>query len=88
MHPVLAGNCPGRDFLFALPGRLRPVPGLEETAQARRELAEEAARARADAEAALARADRRAAEAAGIAEKARAECDQAGEQAAAAVRAA
>ena len=27
MHLVLAGNGPGRDFLLALPGRLRPVPG-------------------------------------------------------------
>ena len=58
----------------------------EETAQARRELAEEAARARADAEAAAARADRQAAESAGIAEMARTERDQAGEQAAAAGR--
>src|SRR6266851_3813836 len=57
----------------------------EETPRARRELAEEAAGAHADAEAAAARADRQAAESAGIAEMARTERDQAGEQAAAAV---
>jgi hypothetical protein len=28
MRLVLAGNGPGRDFLFALPGRFRPVPGI------------------------------------------------------------
>jgi hypothetical protein len=27
MRLVLAGNGPGRDFLLALPGRIRPVPG-------------------------------------------------------------
>ena len=56
--------------------------------QARRELAEAVARARADAEAARVRAGEQAAEAAGIAETARAERDQASTQAAALVQAA
>jgi hypothetical protein len=50
----------------------------EETAQARRELAEEVAHARADAQAAATRADRQPAAAAGITETARAERDEAG----------